>query len=284
MTAKLPTYFISHGGGPWTHMKEQLGNRYDALDTFLKRIPQEIGGLPKAVLVVSGHWEEQAFTVTSSPNPPMIYDYSGFPAHTYEIRYDAPGAPAIAARVHQLLGEALLPAHLDAERGYDHGTFVPLYAMYPQADVPVIQLSIHKAYDPAAHIAAGRALAPLRNEGVLIIGSGLSYHNLRQMGPAARVPSQAFDDWLQQTLIALTPPERLQRLLEWERAPAARQAHPREDHLIPLMVALGAAEHEPAHLVHHEDAFFGGVVVSSFRFGQLLSRGESLASSATQYS
>src|SRR5688572_21009341 len=246
MASKLPTYFISHGGGPWTHMKEQLGHRYDALEALLKRIPRETGGQPKAVLVVSGHWEEETFTVMSSPNPPMIYDYSGFPAHTYEIRYSAPGAPAIAARVHQLLGEAGLPARLDAQRGYDHGTFVPLYAMYPEANVPVLQLSVQHGYDPAAHIAAGRALAPLRSEGVLIIGSGLSYHNLRQMGPSARAPSKAFDDWLQETLVDLAPRDRLNRLLEWERAPAARHAHPREDHLIPLMVALGAAEQEPA--------------------------------------
>lgn len=270
----LPTYFISHGGGPWTHMKEQVGNAYDALEASLEDIPRQLGGIkPKAVLVISGHWEERDFTVMSGAQPPMIYDYHGFPAHTYEIRYSAPGSPGIAARVRELLEAAGLPARVDAARGYDHGTFVPLYAVYPQADVPVLQLSIQRGYDPAAHLAAGRALAPLRSEGVLIIGSGLSYHNLRHMGPAAHDASKAFDDWLQQTLIESDPQARSARLLVWDRAPAARMAHPQEDHLIPLMVAVGAAESERAQRTYHEEAFFGGVVVSSFRFGSTVSAG-----------
>ncbi|MES2564624.1 MAG: class III extradiol ring-cleavage dioxygenase [Pseudomonadota bacterium] len=269
MTTPLPTYFISHGGGPWTHMKNQLGNTYDALEASLQGIPLELGGAkPKAALVVSGHWEEDVFTVMSSARPPMIYDYHGFPAHTYEIRYDAPGSPEIAARVRELLETAGLSARVDNRRGYDHGTFVPLYAMYPDADVPVLQLSIKRGYEPEAHLALGRALSPLREEGVLIIGSGLSYHNLRQMGPAAHGASKAFDDWLYETLSEVDPPTRRQRLISWNRAPAARIAHPQEDHLIPLMAALGAAEHEKAYRIYHEDAFFGGVVVSSYRFGE----------------
>ena len=267
MSARLPTYFISHGGGPWTHMQRPADDMYSALEASLQAIPRELGMTPAAVLVISGHWEESDFTVMSSPNPPMIYDYSGFPAHTYEIRYNAPGSPGVAGRVRELLGAVGLPVRLDAQRGYDHGTFVPLYAMYPAADVPVLQLSVQHGYDPAAHVAVGRALAPLRDEGVLIIGSGLSYHNLRQMGPAAHGASKAFDDWLQDALIQSNPQDRITRLLAWDRAPGARQAHPREDHLIPLMVAVGAAEAEPAQCVYHEEAFFGGVVVSSFRFG-----------------
>ena len=267
MAAKLPTYFISHGGGPWPYMKQQLGNAYDALESALEAIPRDIGSEPSAVLVISGHWEEDEFTVMASPRPPMIYDYSGFPPHTYQIRYDAPGSPTLAARVVELLEEGGLRGRLDADRGYDHGTFVPLSVMYPAADVPVVELSILRSYDPASHIAAGRAIAPLREEGVLIIGSGLSYHNLREMGPGARATSKAFDDWLNATLVEAAPDERLRRLVEWERAPAARRAHPREDHLVPLMSAVGAAESEPARRVHHEDSFFGGVAVSSFRFG-----------------
>jgi aromatic ring-opening dioxygenase catalytic subunit (LigB family) len=250
-------------------MKTDTGNMYGALEASLRDVPRQLGGVkPKAVLVVSGHWEEDEFTVMSSARPPMIYDYHGFPAHTYEIRYDAPGAPDVAARVRELLQEAGLPARLDARRGYDHGTFVPLYAMYPDADVPVLQLSIKRGYDPDAHLTLGRALAPLRKEGVLIIGSGLSYHNLRQMGPAAHDASKAFDDWLYETLSEADPATRRQRLISWSRAPAARLAHPQEDHLIPLMTAIGAAENEKAYRVYHEDAFFGGVVVSSYRFGE----------------
>lgn len=250
-------------------MKAQVGDTYAALEAALKGIPGDIGGTkPEAVLVVSGHWEEREFTVMAGAHPPMIYDYSGFPAHTYEIRYPAPGAPELAARVGALLKGAGLPAYLDSGRGYDHGTFVPLYAIYPQADVPVLQLSIKRGYDPATHVAAGRAIAALRAEGVLIIGSGLSYHNLRHMGAAAHEPSKAFDEWLQETLVGSDPQRRESRLLEWDRAPTARIAHPQEDHLIPLMVTVGAAWDEKAYCVHHEEAFFGGVVVSSFRFGE----------------
>jgi aromatic ring-opening dioxygenase catalytic subunit (LigB family) len=270
MTALFPTYFISHGGGPWTHMKRDLGDMYDTLEASLQDVPRQLGAKPEAALVVSGHWEEDEFTVMSGARPPMIYDYHGFPPHTYGIRYDAPGSPRVAARVRELLQQAGFPVRLDAQRGYDHGTFVPLYAMYPDADVPVLQLSIKRGYDPAAHLAMGRALAPLREEGVLVIGSGLSYHNLRQMGPAAHAASKAFDDWLCETLSEADPAARRERLISWDRAPAARVAHPQEDHFIPLMAALGAAENEKAYRVYHEDAFFGGVVVSSYRFGEAL--------------
>jgi aromatic ring-opening dioxygenase catalytic subunit (LigB family) len=132
--------------------------------------------------------------------------------------------------------------------------------------VPVLQVSMKTGLDPAEHLALGRALAPLRDEGILIVGSGLSYHNLRMFGPQAKAPSQAFDTWLQDTLVSCTPAEREARLLQWASAPSARTAHPREDHLIPLMVAVGAAEADPATCVYHEEGVFGGVVVSSFRF------------------
>ena len=198
----------------------------------------------------------------------MIYDYGGFPPHTYQIRYPAPGAPAIAARVQALLQQAGIPVAMDEERGFDHGTFTPLYAMYPEADVPVVQLSIQRDYDPEAHLALGRALAPLREEGVLIVGSGLSYHNLRAFGAAARGPSEAFDGWLHGVMSA-PPGERAAALRDWAKAPAARIAHPQEDHLIPLMVAAGAAEGEAAHRVYHERDFMGGVTASSYRFGEV---------------
>ena len=262
---RLPAYFISHGGGPWPWMDGPYRRHYDTLDASLKDIARE-SGKPRAVLVVSGHWEEDRFTVQSGAAPGMIYDYGGFPEHTYRIRYAAPGAPEIARRVRQLLEAAGIPAAEDAGRGYDHGTFVPLYAMYPEADVPVVQLSIRRGYDPGEHLALGRALSPLRDEGVLIVASGLSYHNLRAFGPAAKGPSEAFDGWLHETLRG-EPAERTARLVRWESAPAARMAHPQEDHLVPLMVAVGAAEHEPATRVYHEQDFMGGVTASSYRFG-----------------
>ncbi len=264
---RLPTYFISHGGGPWPWMKSEMGGTYDRLEASLRQMPQQFGAMPKALLVISGHWEEPEFTVMATREPPMIYDYYGFPEHTYHVRYAAQGSPATAARVGELLGAAGIAVRSDASRGYDHGTYSPLAVMFPQADVPVLQLSLRHGYDPAQHLAAGRALAPLRDEGVLILGSGLSWHNLRRFGPAARDASAAFDRWLDETLVQVTPAERIARLLQWQHAPAAREAHPREDHLLPLMVAVGAAGDEQGTRIYHEDAFQGGVAVSSFRFG-----------------
>ena len=266
-TSRLPTYFISHGGGPWPYMPEMRA-RMQVLEASLADIPRQISSVPRAVLVVSGHWEAPEFRVMGHPNPPMVYDYSGFPAHTYSVHYRAPGAPDVARRVQQLVQGAGIPIRIDDGQGFDHGTFAPLVVMYPQADVPVLQLSLKTGYDAMEHLALGRALAPLRDEGILIVGSGLSYHNLRNFGPPARQPSKLFDNWLQQALIGSTPAQRSARLLEWEHAPAARQAHPREDHLIPLMVAVGAAENDPATLVYHEENVFGGVTASSFRFGE----------------
>ena len=263
---RLPTYFISHGGGPWPWMDGPFRRQYDQLHASLQQIAREVGK-PKAILVISGHWEEDRFTVQAAEQPGMIYDYGGFPEHTYRISYASPGAPQLAARVQELLGKAGIEVARDAERGYDHGTYTPLYSMYPEADVPVVQLSLRNGYDPEEHLAVGRALAPLRDEGVLIVGSGLSYHNLRMFGPAATRPSEAFDAWLGDALAA-EPGRRTQLLKAWDQAPSARVAHPQEDHLLPLMVAVGAAEGEAAHRVYHERGFMGGVTASSYRFGQ----------------
>lgn len=265
MTLRLPTYFISHGGGPWPYM-DDMRQMMRELELSLQDMPRQLGATPRAVLVISGHWEETAFSIMSSPHPAMVYDYTGFPAHTYKVVYPAPGAPELAARVQGLITAAGLAARLDYQRGFDHGTFAPLVVMYPKANVPVIQVSLKTGLDPAEHLALGRALAPLRDEGVLIIGSGLSYHNLRLFGPQGKAPSQAFDAWLHATLMASTPPEREARLLDWTSAPSARIAHPREDHLIPLMAVVGAAIADRATCVYHEDGIFGGVTASSFRF------------------
>jgi aromatic ring-opening dioxygenase catalytic subunit (LigB family) len=265
-TQTLPTYFISHGGGPWPWMKKEMGNAYAQLEAALADMPRQIGRRPDTILMISAHWEAPAFTVMGNPKPPMIYDYGGFPEHTYHVHYDAPGSPELARRVQGLIEAAGLPASLDAERGFDHGMFSPMAAIYPQADVPVVQLSLRRGLDPAEHLALGRALAPLRDENVLIVGSGLSYHNLRNFGPQAHEPSKAFDDWLAATVDA-APAQRVERLLDWSQAPAARIAHPREEHLIPLMVAVGAAEQDAGKRIYHEDAFMGGIAVSSYRFG-----------------
>jgi aromatic ring-opening dioxygenase catalytic subunit (LigB family) len=266
-TTTLPTFFISHGGGPWPWMKEEMQGRYDQLAAALQRMPSLVGATPKAVLMVSAHWEEDDFTVMTHPNPPMVYDYYGFPDYTYQIRYAAPGAPQLAQQVRDLLDGAGVAARVDAARGFDHGMYAPMAVIYPKADMPALQLSLKRGLDPGEHLAVGRALAPLRDAGVLIIGSGLSYHNLRAFGPAGHDASAAFDAWLQRVLAEADPAQRASALTNWENAPAARAAHPREEHLLPLMVAVGAAGNDAAACVYHEADFAGGLTVSSFMFG-----------------
>ncbi|MEO8016509.1 MAG: class III extradiol ring-cleavage dioxygenase [Pseudomonadota bacterium] len=264
---RLPVYFISHGGGPWSYMDAASRAPYAKLEAALGDMPRQIGAVPKAVLMVSAHWEEDAFTLTSNPKPPMLYDYGGFPDYTYHIHYDAPGAPALATRVKTMIESAGLPAALDAERGFDHGAFTPLHVIYPDATVPVVQLSLKTGLDPATHLAMGRAIAPLRDEGVLIVGSGLTYHNLRQFfSPRAYQPSREFDAWLNGALLGGSAADRAKLLAAWESAPSARAAHPREEHLLPLMVAVGAAGDDLTELTYHEKDFLGGITVSSFRF------------------
>ncbi|WP_127105194.1 DODA-type extradiol aromatic ring-opening family dioxygenase [Pararhodobacter zhoushanensis] len=262
---RLPTYFISHGGGPWPWIP-QMRAQFVNLEASLKKMVADLPELPKAVLSISGHWEGDDFAVMANPNPPMVYDYYGFPKETYEITYPAPGAPDLAARTRDLLAAAGLPTHLDTTQGYDHGTFAPLYIMFPEANVPVYQISLNKNYSPAEHLAMGRALAPLRDEGVMIVGSGLSYHNLRLFGPGAKVPSEAFDAWLGETLQE-APEARTQSLLDWESAPYARVCHKDEDHFIPIFAALGAAEGEAATRIYHDVGLMGGVTASSYQFG-----------------
>lgn len=266
MTKRLPTFFISHGGGPWPWMDGMIEGPYAKLAASLQSLPKTIGEGPKAILMVSAHWEAPVFTVQSNPHPPMIYDYYGFPEHTYRISYASPGDPELAARVEELLRDTGLRVVLDATRGYDHGMYSPMAVAYPNEDMPIVQLSLLTGLMPQAHVELGRALAPLRDEGIVLVGSGLSYHNLRAFGPSAAQASKAFDDWLHMTM-TLQSAARTEALLNWEAAPAARLAHPREEHLLPLMVAIGAAEQEVARVIYHERDFMGGVTASSFQFG-----------------
>lgn len=262
-----PVLFLSHGGGPWPWLDGPFRRGFDWLEASLKAIPAQLPEKPRAVLVASGHWEEPRFTVSTAAMPGMVYDYYGFPEHTYHIRYPAPGAPELAERVVDLAQGAGIAMGRDPARGYDHGTFSMLQPIWPEADVPVLSLSLRADYDPAAHLALGHALAPLRDEGVLIIGSGFSFHNLRHFNAGAAAPSAAFDAWLRHTLTEVSPAEREARLLHWDQAPAARICHPREDHLIPLMVAVGAAGNEQGVCIYSEDQMRGGISASSYRFG-----------------
>lgn len=201
---------------------------------------------PTAILVITAHWEEEVVSITYSPAPDMMYDYYGFPPESYEFKYPAPGDQPLAKQIQQLLQGNNIDARLDNQRAYDHGTFVPLMLIYPAADIPVVQLSLLASLDPAAHISIGKALAPLREQGVLILGSGMSFHNMRAFfsnDPTIKGKSEAFDNWLTETLCApnLTNQDREQRLRDWAAAPQGRFCHPREEHLLPLHVCWGAA-------------------------------------------
>jgi aromatic ring-opening dioxygenase catalytic subunit (LigB family) len=193
----------------------------------------------------------------------MLYDYSGFPANTYSVQYPAPGSPAVAARASTLLQSAGLDTALNDRRGFDHGVFVPLSLVFPEADVPVVQLSLSRRFDPEMHLAAGRALAPLRDEGVVIMGAGMSFHNMQGFGRMQQ-EARAFDAWLTATVTAPRA-EREARLREWSKAPSARACHPREEHLLPLLIAAGAAGDDAGAKVLDDLAF--GTPHSGFRWG-----------------
>ena len=190
---KMPAVFVPHGGGPWPFIKDPFGDReeLDALAEYLRSLPSLPKQAPRALLVISGHWEEPAPTVMTSEHPPMLYDYYGFPPESYQVTWPAPGDPALASRVRELLESAGFRTAADLARGFDHGTFVPLKLAFPKADVPTVQLSLKRGLDPAEHIAMGRALMPLREEGVFIIGSGMTFHNLRVFSPQAAPAAQA---------------------------------------------------------------------------------------------
>jgi aromatic ring-opening dioxygenase catalytic subunit (LigB family) len=261
---RLPVVFVPHGGGPWPFVDLRIGSKAEQaeLATYLRSVADVPKTKPKAVLVVSAHWEEAVPTVMTSAHPPMLYDYYGFPPESYEIT--APGEPALAARVRQLLHGAGFESAENGERGFDHGTFVPLKLAYPKADMPTLQLSLKRGLDPQEHLALGRALAPLRDEGVFIVGSGMTFHNLRAFGPQSSIVAEEFDAWLQDTA-KQDPAERDRRLVNWTSAPSARKAHPREEHLLPLMVVAGAAGADRAEL-----AYSGKILdlrLSAYRFG-----------------
>ena len=266
-TQPLPTLFVPHGAGPCFFMDWEPADTWARMGNWLRAMPETLGAQPEALLVVSGHWEAPAFTVNAQAEPPLLYDYGGFPPHTYELEYPAPGAPELAARIQKLLDGAGFAAEAEHARGLDHGVFIPLKMIYPQADVPVVQLSLKAGLDPAAHLAVGRALAALRHEGVLIIGSGMSYHNMGRFrfDDAALDPdSERFDEWLAET-VASPAPEREQRLKNWATAPGGRAAHPREEHLLPLHVVAGAAAEDAGRRVFQDRVL--GSLQSAFMFG-----------------
>ena len=266
MADRLPTVFIPHGGGPFPYMEWRPSDMWAGLTAYLKRLPQDIGGAPKAILIVSAHWEEDDFTVQTKPQPGLFFDYYGFPENTYQLKWPAPGAPDVAARVIALAKAQGITAREDNSRDYDHGVFIPMLLAFPEAGIPTAQLSLKKNLSPHDHIALGKALAPLRAEGVLIIGSGMSFHSIPGlMGRVAGVgeASQTFDSWLQGAV-----DNGAEALTGWATAPGARVSHPREEHLIPLMVVAGAADGDTARMTYHQDSLGQtGIALSAFQYG-----------------
>ncbi len=266
-TTRMPTWFIPHGGGPCFFMDWNPPHAWNRMAAFLKGMAATLPQRPEAILVISAHWLESGFNVTSAPRPELIYDYYGFPPHTYALRYPASGEPRLASRIAELLGQANLASHADPSRGFDHGMFIPLMLMFPDADIPVVQVSLRRDLDPALHLQAGRALAPLRDEGVLILGSGMSFHNMRGYGDPRFGPiSDQFDAWLTAAVQAEAG-ERQRLLVDWAQAPGARLSHPprAEEHLLPLLVVAGAAPDQPGQRVFSDRVM--ETTLSAFRFG-----------------
>jgi len=265
---RQPSIFIPHGGGPCFFMAPPAEDptRWLKLHDYLQALPAALPGRPDALLVISAHWETPKPTVLAAAHPQLLFDYHGFPAHTYELSYPAPGAPQLAVRVRELLHGAGIAADEDSTRGYDHGVFVPLKVCFPDADIPILQLSLQAGLEPARHLAIGRALAPLRDANILVIGSGLSFHNLSALGaPAAAEPSAQFDRWLTDSVCTYSAAERNARLDRWTTAPFARLCHPREEHLLPLMVAAGAAGEDTGRQTFSGTIW--GKSISAYHFG-----------------
>ncbi len=266
-TSRMPTLYLPHGGGPCFFMEWTMGPKdtWEKMAAWLRSIEKSLPRRPAALLVISAHWEEAVPTVQTGERPPLFFDYYGFPPHTYQLTWPAPGSPKLATRVQELLTQAGIDSGTDGERGFDHGVFVPLKVAWPEAEIPTVQLSLREGLDPGEHLKLGRALAPLRDEGVLIVGSGMSYHNMRGLMTGSGLQdSLRFDGWLERAVTA-DPVRRNAQLREWQAAPGGRASHPREEHLLPLMVCAGAAEEDPGRVVFTDQVM--GAQVSAVQFG-----------------
>jgi 4,5-DOPA dioxygenase extradiol len=253
---KFPLLFLNHGGGPLPLMGRQpsiVNHIKSVRELYLPKTP------PKLIVVISAHWEEDPIRILSSPNPEMYFDYQGFPPETYKYSYRAPGSPAFANKIQMLLEKAGIPSRLDEKRGFDHGVFIPLMLLYPEANIPTVCVSIHGSLDAKANIELGLALAPLLDnddDDVLILGSGYTFHNMQAFfhpSDATYKASVQFNEWLKDSLLVDSNDGKksnkcnqamssyIDKLLEWEKAPGARLCHPRAEHFMPLLVVAGAA-------------------------------------------
>lgn len=251
---RQPVWFIPHGGGPCFFMDWNPADTWTGMAHFLKNVALTLPQRPRAIVLISAHWMRPQFSVTANAKPDLIYDYYGFPAHTYELTYPAPGEPELAKEVSDLISNHGLASEVNTKRGYDHGVFIPLKLVFPKADIPIVQLSLREDLDPAAHIEMGKALSTLRDDNVLIIGSGMSFHNMRAYGDKRfSALSDEFDEWLSAAIASPTD-EREKLLKNWTSAPHANRCHPvgGEEHLIPLLVAAGAGHGSVGEKIYSE--------------------------------
>ena len=255
MTSRLaPVLYLPHGGGPMPLLNDPA---HKGLISFLQTLPASFPK-PSAIVLISAHWEEAVPTVNAGVSPGMLFDYHGFPPETYRFSYPAAGSPELSESIISLIKASAADCDAVVERGFDHGVFVPLMLLYPLADIPVVQLSLISGLDAAQHIELGQSLQALRQQNILIIGSGMSFHNLRAVFAGVREEyrkaSDEFADWLVQTM---TDPEldaraRSKALQHWQDAPYATFSHPRAEHFLPLHVCAGAAGNETAKLIFDE--------------------------------
>lgn len=264
----LPTMFIPHGGGPCFFMDPAGGPpdpMWRPMQAYLAGLIATLAERPRAILMISGHWETRDVTVHVGDGQPLTYDYGGFPPHTYRLQWPSHGDAGVARRAAGLLEAAGFATAEESVRGWDHGVFIPMMVAVPDADIPLVQMSLRADLDPAAHIAMGRAIAPLRDEGVLIVGSGMSFHNLRQRGEHVTAMADEWDAALTAAVTDPDPARRALRVAAWDTLPHARFAHPEAEHLLPLMVALGAGGDDAATCDYRDVVM--GWVVSGYRFG-----------------
>jgi 4,5-DOPA dioxygenase extradiol len=256
----LPALFLSHGA-PTMAVEDSPAARF--LDGLAAQLPR-----PRAILIASAHFEAAVPTLMANPAPTTTHDFGGFPDHLYTLRYPAAGSPELAERAASLLRAAGFTPELDRQRGFDHGIWTPLMRVYPRADIPVVGLSVNPRADARWHYSVGRAVSELRNEGVLIIGSGSYSHNLGALSwQAAAADSPwmtAFASWMRERLLAGD----VDSVLDWQKqAPHARQNHPSDEHLLPLFVALGAGGDPPSTRVLHRSTQLGALAMDAFAFG-----------------
>lgn len=262
MSKRFPAVFLNHGGGPLPLLDDAAHRN---LVKHLRSLPQRFPK-PEVILLASAHWETPDITFVGGEDPGLLYDYYGFPPESYEVKYPCKNSLSLVEKARKLLSTAGLKSSVDPKRRYDHGVFVPLKLMYPEANIPVVQLSLPVSRDPALVYRIGQALSPLRSEGVLFIGSGLSFHNLPSFFSSDRSKlsrSREFDDALKSAMTS--EDSRKQKLVGWSNFPQARFCHPQEDHLMPLLFVAGAGDGETCTIIYEDELM--GAKISGFQLG-----------------